>query len=77
MNMINHTYVSRGQLPINGVFLGVDNDVAGHKFVDKLEQMLLTTKDGQQINFSPLIPNDTQIPKEYIPIYQDAAINLM
>lgn len=74
MNMINHTYVSRGQLPINGVFLGVDNDVAGHKFVDKLEQMLLTTKDGQQINFSPLIPNDTQIPKEYIPIYQDAAI---
>ncbi|MCA1028845.1 DUF3991 and TOPRIM domain-containing protein [Cytobacillus kochii] len=75
MNMMKHTYVSRGQYPTEGIFLGVDNDVAGHKFVDRFEQMLLETKDGQEIPFHNLIPNDLEIPKEYIPLYQDAAIN--
>ncbi|WP_307475801.1 hypothetical protein [Cytobacillus purgationiresistens] len=74
MQMIQHTYVSRGSYPTEGVFLGVDNDVAGHKFVDRFKNMVLDTKDGQQITFHNLIPNDLQIPKKHIPLYQDAAI---
>lgn len=74
MNMIHHTAASRGTLPVNGIFFGVDNDVAGHKFVDKMEQMTMKAKDGQQIKLQNLIPNDTQIPKEYVLMYQDAAI---
>lgn len=73
VKMISQTYLSRGTFPIDGIFLCLDNDKAGHKFFDKLKYVAFQTKDGQDIAFKNLIANDNQIPEEFIQMYQDAA----
>lgn len=73
MNMIKHTYLTRGTTPVQGIYLGIDNDKAGHKFMDKLRDLKFQGKDGQEFKIENLIPDDKSIPREYIPVYQAAA----
>ncbi|OJT66876.1 hypothetical protein BFP46_22725 [Bacillus licheniformis] len=73
MNMIKHTIRSRGVAPTQGVFIGVDNDKAGHKFMDKVKHYRFETKDGKEVAFHNLIAGDHQIPRAYIDMYELAA----
>ncbi|MEK4448618.1 DUF3991 domain-containing protein [Bacillus sp. FSL M8-0052] len=73
INMINHTVRSRGITPTEGVFIGVDNDKAGQKFMDKVKNYIFSTKDGKDIVFHNLIAGDRQIPRAYIDMYELAA----
>ncbi|MCE4051667.1 DUF3991 and TOPRIM domain-containing protein [Bacillus sp. Au-Bac7] len=73
MNMIKHTYLTRGTMPVQGIYLGIDNDKAAHKFMDKLRELKFQDKNGQEFQFENLIPDDRSIPREFIPIYQAAA----
>lgn len=71
---INQMYLSKGSLPHEGIYLGVDNDHAGHRFFDNLSKLsYVINETGQEIHFKKLIPHDLDIPKENIPIYQEAA----
>lgn len=70
-NAMNYMYVAKNSLPTEGVFLGVDNDAAGHKFMDKFEQKAFTVADStKEIVFHSLIPNDWDIPRDHLSIYQ-------
>lgn len=71
---INQMYLSKGSLPHEGIYIGVDNDQAGHRFFDNLSKLsYVINETGQEIHFKKLIPHDLDIPKENIPIYQEAA----
>lgn len=72
LNMIKHTFVTRGAVPTSGVFLGLDNDKAGHQFMDKMKDLVLATNTGQEISFHNLIAGDNRIPREFISLYQAA-----
>lgn len=70
---INQMYVSKGALPHEGIYIGVDNDRAGHRFFDNLSKLsYVINETGQETHFKKLIPHDLDIPKENIPIYQEA-----
>ncbi|MED1738136.1 DUF3991 domain-containing protein [Bacillus swezeyi] len=73
MNMINHTFRSRGVLPTEGVFIGVDNDRAGQKFMDKVKHYRFATKDEKEVAFHNLIAGDQHIPRAYIEMYETTA----
>ncbi|CUB20621.1 hypothetical protein BN2127_JRS9_03370 [Bacillus subtilis] len=68
-NLIKHTMKSRGVAPTEGVYFGVDNDHAGHKFMDEIRQYEFSVK-GEEVKFHNLIPADNHIPKEYLELYQ-------
>lgn len=34
-NFMNYMYLSKKQLPFNGVYIGSDNDIAGQKMLEK------------------------------------------
>ena len=71
---INQMYISKGSLPQEGIYIGVDNDQASHRFFDNLSKLsYVINETGQEINFKKLIPHDLDIPKENIPAYQEAA----
>lgn len=73
-NFINQMYLSKGSLPHEGIYIGVDNDRPGHRFFDNLSKLTYVINEtGQEIQFKKLIPHDLDIPKENIPIYQTAA----
>lgn len=71
---INQMYLSKGSLPHEGIYIGVDNDPAGHRFFDNLSKLsYVINETGQEIHYKKLIPHDLDIPKENIPIYEEAA----
>lgn len=71
---ISQMYIAKGALPYEGVYLGVDNDPAGHRFFDNLSKLsYVINETKQEIKFKKLIPNDLDIPKKNISIYQKAA----
>ncbi|NTP84383.1 DUF3991 domain-containing protein [Enterococcus faecium] len=71
---ISQMYISKGSLPHEGIYLGVDNDPAGHRFFDNLSKLsYVINETKQEIKFKKLIPNDLDIPKKNISMYQEAA----
>lgn len=73
-NMIDHTFKSRGGSPTE-IYLGVDNDAAGHKFYDRLQKNALMVGNGERANFLNLIPGDLSIPESQVKLYQEHAKN--
>lgn len=73
-NAMNYMYVAKNSLPTNGVYLGVDNDPAGHKFMDKFSGKAFEVGEtGQEVAFQSLIPNDWDIPAHQLDDYQTIA----
>lgn len=73
-NAMNYMYLSKGTLPIEGVYFGVDNDSKGHQFMDRISQRGFVVSDtGQSIAFKNMIPNDWDIPKDNIALYKEIA----
>jgi hypothetical protein len=70
-NMIRNTGESRGFYPLD-VFCGVDNDRAGHEFMDRLSTIPFATPDGEKITIHSLIPFDKNLTQELVKLYQEA-----
>lgn len=73
-NFMNYMYLSKKCLPFKGVYIGSDNDEAGQKILEKfLGKTFVYKKDELEhleIEFVNNVPNDNQIPKKNIEIYQ-------
>lgn len=66
---IEQMYISKGALPTEGIYLGVDNDFAGHRFFDNLSKLSYVDPTGKEFSFNKLIPHDRQIPKSNLEVY--------
>lgn len=66
----NQMILSKGTTPHEGIYIGTDNDVAGHKLMDEVRNIAFVDKEGNDIEMVNLIPNDFDIPQENIEIYQ-------
>lgn len=64
-NFVEQMYLTKGTSATEGVFFGVDNDKAGHKFIDGMFE--------NQFKFNRLIPFDDQIPGHLVEIYKDVS----
>lgn len=66
---IEQMYISKGALPTEGIYLGVDNDFAGHRFFDNLSKLSYVDPNGKEFSFEKLIPHDRDIPKSNLEVY--------
>ncbi|OTN83671.1 hypothetical protein A5819_003098 [Enterococcus sp. 7E2_DIV0204] len=73
-NFMNYMYLSKKQLPFNGVYIGSDNDIAGQKMLEKfIGKSFVYQKEKEEhldIIFFNNVPNDSQIPQRNIDVYQ-------
>lgn len=76
LNFIQETNGYFDQLPTEGIVYGVDNDAAGHRLFDFVEERINiigsreSDKPAENIN---QIPFDHEIPNQMIQLYQEAA----
>ncbi|MBC1604485.1 DUF3991 domain-containing protein [Listeria rocourtiae] len=67
------TYKQYGLFPEN-VYVGADNDPAGHRFADKyVYDPGYETPDGKTLSYKPLLVGDHQIPEWYLEKYKEVA----
>ena len=59
--------------PYEGIYLGIDNDPAGQRFLIIFQNFLTQTKRGRDVEFKRCVAHDLDIPKANIPIYSEAA----
>ena len=73
-HFMNYMYLSKKQLPFNGVYIGSDNDAAGQKMLEKfIGKSFIYQKENEEhmdIVFYNNVPNDSQIPQKNIDSYQ-------
>lgn len=73
-NFMNYMYLSKKQLPVNGVYIGSDNDATGQKMLEKfIGKSFIYQKENEEhldITFFNNVPNDSQISQRNIDIYQ-------
>ena len=60
VNMAVNMYKTKGQLPAT-IYVGSDNDPAGHQLYDKLQDSLLANTEAEVTTFKPLFPQDNAI----------------
>lgn len=66
---IEQMYLSKGALPHEGIYLGVDNDFAGQRFFDNLSKLSYVDPTGKEFSFQKMIPHDRDIPKSNLEVY--------
>ncbi len=67
VNMAVNMYKTKGQLPAT-IYVGSDNDPAGHQLYDKLQDSILANTEAEVTTFKPLFPQDNAITQA---TYQD------
>lgn len=71
---VEQMHISKGALPTEGIYLGVDNDPAGQRFFDNLSKLsYIERNSGKEIQFKNLIPHDLDIPQSNLSTYQKVA----
>ena len=60
VNMAVNMYKTKGQLPAT-IYVGSDNDPAGHQLYDKLQDSILANTEAEVTTFKPLFPQDNAI----------------
>lgn len=71
---VEQMYISKGALPTEGIYLGVDNDPAEQRFFDSLSKLTYIERNsGKEIQFKNLISLDLDIPQSNLSTYQKVA----
>lgn len=70
MNLLKDTILSKSTR-VENVYLGVDNDRAGQKFIDQFQDMGYEFEAGGALQFLPLIPENNVIPSKNLTVYKE------
>lgn len=73
VSYIQETYLHFDQLPKNGIYYGLDNDAAGHRLFDHVDEFIniAKEKDGKAAENVSIIPFNNQLPEEYYSMYKE------
>lgn len=74
---IQETYLKFDQLPVKGMYFGMDNDAAGQRFFDDVSRSINVVKEigGEAAPNIKLIPFDRQLSEESVQMYKDVSAN--